>query len=70
MAQNRWINVTVDPAMSKRTDMADHRHTVARAGSASGDLTISFDTAKVTSLTQLRSAILAAIANAASELGL
>ena len=68
MAQNQFINVTVDPASAKKVDNADHKHTVAPSTAAAGDLTISWDSAKITSASLLRSAVLAAIQNAAGQL--
>ena len=49
MAQNTWINITADKAMSTKTD-GYHYHSVSGGTSASGDLTVSFDSAVVTNL--------------------
>lgn len=61
MAQNQWVNVTVDPAMSKKVDNQNHNHTVVQGGSASNDLTVSWDSAKFTTLSQIRSAVMGAL---------
>lgn len=57
MAQNNWINVTVDPASAKKVDNTDHRHTVVGGTAASGDVTLSFDSAKITSVSMAKSVI-------------
>lgn len=59
MAQNVFLNLTVDASASSRTNIADHQHTVSGGTSASGDLTLSYDSAKITSLALLEGAILA-----------
>jgi hypothetical protein len=61
MAQNNWINITLSPAASKQPDRSDHVNAPARGASASGDLTISFDSSKVTSVTLLKSAVFTAL---------
>lgn len=63
MAQNVFINVTVDAQATKKTDHVDHRHEAFRGASAAGDFTISFDKAKVTSMTIATSCIKAALAS-------
>jgi len=65
MAQNQFINVTVDAGAAKKADNADHRHVVAPGAAASGDLTLSFDSAKFTTLNLLKSAV-AQVLNIAS----
>jgi hypothetical protein len=70
MAQNRWINITLDPNAASRTG-ADHlndAHGQALGASASGDMTLSYDTAKFTSLSLLRGAVNAALQQAAGSL--
>lgn len=57
MAQNNWINVTVDPAAAKKVDNTDHRHTVIGGTAASGDATFSFDSAKITSVSLAKSIV-------------
>ena len=57
MAINKWINGTIDPNATNAPDGADHRHRYVRATSEGGDINISFDTAKVTSQSILRSAL-------------
>lgn len=69
MAQNRWINITLDSNAAVKTDRANDRHAKALGASASGDLTISFDTSKFTSLSLFRSAVAAAIEQAAGAMG-
>jgi len=69
MAQNFWINITLDPnAAARTTDRSGDNHTKALGGSASGDLTLSYDTAKITSQSLLRSAVAAALQQAAGIL--
>lgn len=68
MAQDRWINITLDPNASARVDHSVDKHGKALGASASGDLTVSFDTAKFTSLSLFRSAINAAIEQAAGAM--
>jgi len=63
MAQDNWINVTLDPNL-----IADHKHKSVPAGAASGDVTVSFDSAKVTTLSLLRAAVNTAMAQAAQQL--
>ena len=65
MAQNTFINVTVDPAASKKPDRVDHVHTVVTGTAATGDLTVSFDSTKVTSLSILDSLMASARVRAA-----
>ncbi len=60
MAQNNWINVTVDPAAAKKADNTDHRHTVAGGTAAAFDATFSYDSAKITSVSMVNS-VMAAI---------
>lgn len=68
MAQDRFINITLDPNASTRVDRSGDKHTKGLGASASGDLTISFDTSKFTSLSLLRSAVAAAIEQAAGAM--
>lgn len=70
MAQNRWINITLDSNLaSKGPDRQNDKHGQALGASASGDLTLSFDTAKFTSMSVLRSAVKAALEQAATSIG-
>lgn len=48
MAQNTWINITADKGT--RTDHTHDVHEAKGGTAASGDLTISFDSAVITSL--------------------
>lgn len=68
MAQDRFINIMLDPNVAARTDRSNDNHGKSLGGSASGDLTISFDTSKFTSLSVFRSAVAAAVAQAATSL--
>lgn len=69
MAQNRFINITLDPNAASKADRANDRHGKALGASASGDLTISFDTSKFTSLSLFRSAVAAAVEQASGAMG-
>lgn len=60
MAQNQFVNVTIDPSAAKKPDAANHIHVAGQAGSASSNMTISIDSAVVTSLTLLDSMYAAA----------
>jgi len=68
MAQNRWINITLDANLASKPDRSKDNHSKGLGASASGDLTISYDTAKFTSLSVFRSAIAAAIEQAAQSM--
>lgn len=50
MAQNTWINITADASSSSRPDHNSEVHTAKGGTSASGDLTVSYDSAVVTNL--------------------
>jgi hypothetical protein len=68
MAIDTFVNLTLSTVMAKQPDRADHRHTT-RFGTADGnDITVAWDSAKVTTLTQLDSALAAVRALAASRL--
>lgn len=69
MAQNRWINITVDANAASKPDRSKDDHTQRLGAAAAGDLTISYDTAKFTSLSLFRSAVKAAIEQAAQSMG-
>lgn len=68
MAQNQWINVTIDPSASKKADKSDHKNTTAQAGAAASNFTISFDSAVITNMTLFNSCVDAARSIAASQL--
>ena len=68
MAQDRWINITVDPNVASKPDRNKVNHGKGLGAAAAGDLTISYDTAKFTSLSVFRSAIAAAIEQAAQTM--
>jgi hypothetical protein len=58
MAQDRFVNLTLDPSAPKKPDNVDHRHgVVSGSAAASGDVTLSFDSTKVTSKTILDSVV-------------
>jgi hypothetical protein len=57
MAQNQFINITTSPTLAKVPDRSDHRGAVTLAAASSGDLTLSWDSTKFTTPTQLRGAI-------------
>ena len=64
MAQDRFINITLDANAASKQDITNHSHGKGVAAAAAGDLTISYDTAKFTSHSLFRSAVLAAVAQA------
>ncbi len=68
MAQDRWINITLDPSTSKKSDMTEFNHDKKGGASAANDLTISFDSTKITSLQLFKSAVFAAVQSAAGML--
>ncbi len=49
MAQNTWINATADKSAGSTQDSL-HHHSIAGGTSASGDFTVSYDSAVVASL--------------------
>jgi len=55
MAQNQFINATIDPAASKKVDITDQKHVVAGGTAAAADATFSFDNTKITTMTLARS---------------
>lgn len=63
MSQTSFINGTIDPAVAKKPDRADHVHIISRTGSSSGDATFSYDPAKITSKTIARSMFAQMMAN-------
>jgi hypothetical protein len=68
MAQDRFINITLDSNNASHPDRQSDRHGQALGGSAAGDLTVSFDTSKFTSLSLFRSAVAAAVQQAAGAM--
>lgn len=56
MAQNTFINVVLNANAASIPDLADHVHTVAGGTAAANDVTLSFDSAKVTKLSVADSA--------------
>lgn len=68
MAQDRFINITLDANASSRIDHSSDKHAKALGGASAGDLTVSYDTSKFTSLSLFRSAIMAAIEQAAGSM--
>ena len=69
MPQNRWINITLDPNAAVKNDRRKVNNGSGLGAAASGDLTISYDTAKFTSLSVFRAAIDSAIEQAAQSMG-
>ncbi len=57
MAQNTWLNITIDPAATRRPNPTSHVHTIVSAGAAASDMTISFDSAVVTNLATFDTAV-------------
>lgn len=68
MAQNQFINLTVDGNASNRMDIANIKHSGGQGAAAAGDFTISWDSAKITNLNVLKSAVQQALAIAAGQL--
>jgi hypothetical protein len=68
MALDRFINVTLDAKASNKPDRMDHRHEPKLGASAAADVSVAFDTAKITNMSLLRSAIDAALQQAAGML--
>lgn len=58
MAQNTWINITADKGA--RPDHTSDRHDAKGGTAASGDLTISYDSAVITNLGLFDTAVAAA----------
>ena len=65
MAQDRWINITVDPSTLKKNDATEYNHDKKMGSAAANDLTVSFDSTKFVSLSVFKSALLAAAVQAA-----
>ena len=68
MAQDRFINITLDANAPSRIDRSNDKHSQALGVSAAGDLTISFDSTKFASLSLFRSAVNAAIQQASGSI--
>jgi hypothetical protein len=68
MAQDKFVNVTLELNPVKKNDRTEHNHGRTLGTAASGDLTISYDTAKFSSLALFRSACDAAIFVAAQSM--
>jgi hypothetical protein len=69
MSQDRFINITLDPAASRRPDITDHRHGISvGTTAAAGDLTLSFDSSKFTSADAIHACVQAARDAVASSL--
>ena len=60
MAQDTWINLTLDSHPNTQ-EGSQHSHSGSRGTAASGDLTVSFDKAKVATKTRLKWALLEAL---------
>lgn len=59
MAQNTWINLGADKSAASTPDNT-HHHSVSGGASASGDFTVSYDSAVVTNLNIFDSLVRAA----------
>jgi hypothetical protein len=57
MAFTDFVNVTVDPSAAKKSDGGDHRHSVTRGGAAAGDLSISINSASISTRSLLDTAL-------------
>lgn len=68
MAQDRFINITLDANVASKPDRQNDKHGQALGAAAAGDLTVSFDTSKFTSLSVFRSALRAATEQAAGSM--
>jgi hypothetical protein len=68
MAQNRWVNITIDPNVAVKSDRQNDNHGAGLGTAAASDMTLSYDTAKFTSLNVLRSACNAALVIAAQSM--
>ena len=64
MAQDRFVNITLEPTPAKKNDLSEYRHGKALGGAAAGDLTVSFDSTKFTSMDLFRSAVASAVQQA------
>jgi hypothetical protein len=67
MAQNQFINVVLDPSAAGK-QVTDHRNTGSQSSAATSDFTVSFDSAKITTITALDSAYATARKIAAGQL--
>lgn len=62
MAQNQFINITISPAAKAGApEIASSLHGVSRGTAAAGDLTLSFDSTKFSTVTLLRSGLMEAL---------
>lgn len=68
MAQNQFINLMADGNAANKTDIANIRHSGGQGPSASGDVTLSWDSAKITNLNVLRSAVQQMMSIAAGQM--
>ena len=57
MAFTSYVNVTVDPSAAKKSDGGDHRHSVTQGSAAAGDLSISINTATISTRSLLDTAL-------------
>jgi hypothetical protein len=58
MAQTVFLNCTADKSASRKVDVKDHKNSAASvSAAASGDITVSYDPAVITTLTMFDSAI-------------
>lgn len=68
MAQDRFINITLDPNAATRVDRSTDNHTKALGAAAAGDITVSYDSTKFTSLSLFRSTLMAAVQQASGTM--
>jgi len=64
MAINTWINVTLDPAATKKPDRADHKNNTVGGTADAGNFTVAFDNAVITTATLMNSCFAAALQRA------
>jgi beta-glucosidase-like glycosyl hydrolase len=57
VAQNQFINVGIDQGAAKKSDLSNHQHAITNGAAAAGDLTVSWDSAKFTTVTLMRGAL-------------
>jgi hypothetical protein len=68
MAQNQFINLTADANASKRGDISNIGHSGGPAPAAAGDVTLSWDSAKIADLNSLRAAVQKMMSIAAGQM--
>lgn len=68
MAINQWVNVTLNPSAGSIPDRADHKNKATQGTSASGSLSVSWDSAVILTLTEFDSAVASARLIAAGQM--